>query len=280
MMEREREGERNGPPLGADISILPEGCISDIFSLTSPKDACTACAVSPIFRAAAESNAVWERFLPSDYQAIIARSSSSLESLNLCSKKQIYLSLSDNPILIDDSKKSFFLDKSSGKKCYLLSARELSIVWGNTPTYWRWISLPEAEAEASRFPEVAELNYVWFFDISCKMSTSILSPETHYATYLVYKLRNTASGFGGRPFRASVETIGGGEVHEQTVHLGLFVMRNDGWLEIELGQFFNEGGEDDELQVKLMELSNFHQKTGLIVEGIEIRPTRGAGQDQ
>ncbi|KAM3730762.1 hypothetical protein ACB098_12G110600 [Castanea mollissima] len=257
------------------ISVLPEGCISDIFSLTSPKDACRVCAVSPIFRAAAESNAVWERFLPSDYQAIIARSSSSSESLNLCSKKQIYLSLSDNPILIDDSKKSFFLDKSSGKKCYLLSARELSIVWGNTPTYWRWISLPEAEAEASRFPEVAELNYVWFFDISCKMSTSILSPNTHYATYLVYKLRNTASGFGGRPFRASVETIGGGEVHEQTVHLGLFVMRNDGWLEIELGQFFNEGGEDDELQVKLMELSNFHQKTGLIVEGIEIRPTEG-----
>ncbi|KAM4069709.1 hypothetical protein ACB094_12G110000 [Castanea mollissima] len=286
MMEREREGERNGPPLGADISVLPEGCISDIFSLTSPKDACRVCAVSPIFRAAAESNAVWERFLPSDYKDIIARSSSSSESLNLCSKKQIYLSLSDNPILIDDSKKSFFLDKSSGKKCYLLSARELSIVWGNTPEYWRWISLPEAEAETSRFPEVAELNYVWFFDISGKMSTSILSPKTHYAAYLVYKLRSTASGFGGRPFKASVGTVGGGEIHEQTVHLALFVMepnqqhtsrpkqRKDGWLEIELGQFFNEGGEDDELQVKLREPSNGAQKTGLIVEGIEIRPTK------
>ncbi|KAM3730765.1 hypothetical protein ACB098_12G110800 [Castanea mollissima] len=248
--------------------------------MVHPWDACRVCAVSPIFRAAAESNAVWERFLPSDYKDIIARSSSSSESLNLCSKKQIYLSLSDNPILIDDSKKSFFLDKSSGKKCYLLSARELSIVWGNTPEYWRWISLPEAEAETSRFPEVAELNYVWFFDISGKMSTSILSPKTHYAAYLVYKLRRSASGFRGRPFKASVKTIGGGEVHEQTVRLGLFAMRNDGWLETELGQFFNEGGEDDELQVKLMEPSNGAPKTGLIVEGIEIRPTKGAGQDQ
>ena len=101
-MEREREGERNG----VDISVLPEGCISNIVSLTSPKDACTACVVSPIFRAAAESNAVWERFLPPDYQAIIARSSStSLDSLNFSSKKQLYLSLSDNPILIDDNKK-------------------------------------------------------------------------------------------------------------------------------------------------------------------------------
>ena len=107
MMEKEGEGKRNGPPFVADISVLPEGCILDIvsLSLTTPKDACRMCAVSPIFRAAAESNAVWERFLPSDYQAIIARSSSSLDSLNLCSKKKIYLSLSDNPILIDDSKK-------------------------------------------------------------------------------------------------------------------------------------------------------------------------------
>ena len=78
--------------------------MEDILSFTSPKDACRACAVSPEFRAAAESNVVWERFLPSDYQAIIARSSSP-DILNLSSKKKIYLSLSDNPILIDDSKK-------------------------------------------------------------------------------------------------------------------------------------------------------------------------------
>ena len=104
MMEKKRGGERNGPPLGADISALPEDCIADIFSLISPKDACRACVVSPKFRKAAESNAVWERYLPSDYQAIIARSSSP-DILNLSSKKEIYLSLSDNPILIDDSKK-------------------------------------------------------------------------------------------------------------------------------------------------------------------------------
>ena len=110
----EKENERNGLPrlpCVADISVLPEGCISDIVSLTTPKDACTACAVSPIFRAAAESNAVWERFLPSDYQAIIARSSSSLDSLNFSSKKHLYLSLSDNPILIDDSKKVLYFNK-------------------------------------------------------------------------------------------------------------------------------------------------------------------------
>ena len=107
MMEKEKEGKSNGPPCacGVDISVLPEGCISDIVALTTPKDACRSCAVSSIFRAAAESNAVWESFLPSDYQAIIAQSSSSSDFLNLSSKKQLYLSLSDNPILIDDNKK-------------------------------------------------------------------------------------------------------------------------------------------------------------------------------
>ena len=122
-MEREREGERNG----VDISVLPEGCISNIVSLTSPKDACTACVVSPIFRAAAESNAVWERFLPPDYQAIIARSSlTSLDSLNFSSKKQLYLSLSDNPIFIDDNKK-VLLTNNPILWCYPQSQHTLTL---------------------------------------------------------------------------------------------------------------------------------------------------------
>ena len=110
-MENEKKVERNSRPCGAELSELSEGCIANIVSFTSPQDACRACAISPIFRAAAESDAVWERFLPSDYQAIIARSSSS-SSFNYSSKKQLYLTLSDNPILIDDSKKvrnCFFL---------------------------------------------------------------------------------------------------------------------------------------------------------------------------
>ena len=128
------------------------------------------------------------------------------------------------------------------------------------------------------------------------MSTSILCPKTNYAAYLVYKLRRNAYRFGGHPFKASVGTIGGGEVHEQNVHLGLPVMepnqqdqivpppqqhtsrpkqREDGWLEIELGQFFNEGGEDDELQIKLMEVKANTGKTGLILEGIAMKPRKG-----
>nr|XP_023928918.1 F-box protein PP2-B10-like [Quercus suber] len=99
------------------------------------------------------------------------------------------------------------------------------------------------------------------------------------------------------PLRASVGTTGGGGVYEQTVGLDLPAVqqgqqdqvvlpqqqqhtsrpkeREDGWLEIELGQFFNRGGEDDELQFGLKEVKSFSVKSGLIVAGIEIMPTRG-----
>lgn len=103
-MAKEKEGERNGLPSGVDMSALLEGCISEIVSWTSPKDACRACVVSPKFRKAAESDVVWVRFLPSDYESIIAPSS---DSLNFSSKKELYLNLFENPILIDDSKKVF-----------------------------------------------------------------------------------------------------------------------------------------------------------------------------
>ncbi|KAM3682957.1 hypothetical protein ACJW31_12G109900 [Castanea mollissima] len=277
--------QRNG------FAELPEGCIANILSWTTPKDAGRAGAVDPLFRAAAESDTVWNRMLPSDWQAIIAQS---VTPLNFPSLKHLFLSLSDNPILIDGATKTFFLEKLSGKKCYLLSARELSITWGNgdTPQYWNWISLPEE----SRFPEVAELRFVWWFNISGRMSTSMLSPKTNYAAYLVFKRTDRAYGFDDPPPRASVVTTGGGGVHQQTVGLGLPVMepnqqhqivpppqqhasrpkqREDGWLEIELGHFFNEGGEDDELQIRLLEVEAGTVKTGLIVEGIEIRPTKG-----
>jgi hypothetical protein len=33
------------------------------------------------------------------------------------------------------------LDRATGAKCYMLSARALHISWGDTPMYWSWIHL-------------------------------------------------------------------------------------------------------------------------------------------
>ena len=62
---------------------------------------------------------------------------------------------------------------------------------------------------------------------------------------------------------------------QQQKHTSPPSQRKDGWLEIKLGEYFNEEGKDYELQIRLLEGDSRQWKRGLIVEGIEIRPTKG-----
>ena len=48
--------------------------------------------------------------------------------------------------------------------------------------------------------------------------------------------------------------------------------RGDGWMEIELGDFFNGNQGDEEVKMSLREVKGQHLKGGLIIEGIEVRP--------
>ncbi|KAJ0092270.1 hypothetical protein Patl1_25938 [Pistacia atlantica] len=59
------------------FDILPEECISQIINLTAPRDASRLSVVSPAFKSAADSDGVWEKFLPSEYKDIISNSDSS-----------------------------------------------------------------------------------------------------------------------------------------------------------------------------------------------------------
>ncbi|KAJ7955583.1 F-box protein [Quillaja saponaria] len=255
--------------------VLPEDCISKIISFTSPQDACRLSLVSPIFKAAADSDAVWEKFLPSDCEDIISQSSSSSSSiLDSLSKKNLYFHLCDHPVLISNDTMSFFIDKKSGKKCYMVGAKGLSIEWGDTPSYWKWTSLPD-----SRFPQVAELIYVWWLEIKGNMETKLLSSHTIYEVFLVFKFAEFKSGFGDRPVELSVNSAGREAMEVKRVMLDppadvpqLSKQRGDGWLEIEMGEYFNEHGDDGSLVCKLWEFDGYVVMGGLVVEGIEFRP--------
>ncbi|KAK2988691.1 hypothetical protein RJ640_012727, partial [Escallonia rubra] len=272
----EKDGDR------ADLfSVLPEECVADAVSLTCPRDACRLSLLSSTFRSAAESDAVWERFLPRDYQDLMARSAAALPPRAFGSKKELYLYLCDHPLVIDGGNKSFSLEKCSGKKRFMIAAKDLSIVWGGTPAYWKWTSLVE-----SRFNEVAELVRVCWLEIWGKMDTRMLSPDTVYAAYLVFKLTAGTYGFDYQPAEVSLG-ISGIKSETRTVYLepdgGLGTVpgensaqypkwRGDDWLEIELGEYVCKGGEDGELNMSVMEVKGGNWKRGLIVEGIEIRP--------
>ncbi|KAK7258581.1 hypothetical protein RIF29_24162 [Crotalaria pallida] len=328
-----------------ELENLPEDCIASIISFTTPRDACAMSLVSSTLTSAAHSDIVWDKFIPSEYITMIP------SSLSFNSKKDLYLYLSQNPILIDNGQKSFVLEKMHGKKCYMLSARSLFIVWGDTPCYWEWISLPN-----TRFPEVAELIRVCWFEIKGMIKTSILSPKTLYGAYLVFKPSNIGSyGFDYQPVEAFVGIVGEDDTQRRSIYLrtsieeisdngsgivrlsraqikalGLNIFiprrypslprriihpeveaqpsspvsssthklaptqissppsfanddsckigveypkeRKDGWWEVELGDFFNKGGEEKELEMGVHEVKNGNWKSGIILLGIEIRP--------
>ncbi|KAF3341143.1 F-box protein [Carex littledalei] len=284
--------EMNSPDatIVGDINQLPEECISQVISLTTPRDTCVSPVVSRAFRSAADSDATWQRFLPSDYSSFLSQS---VDPVEYASKKELYFRLCDHPLLIDGGLMSFGLEKSSGAKCFMLSARALGIVWGTDTRYWKWIALPD-----SRFSECAELEMVCWLEIHGKIDSRILTPYTAYAAYLVFKLADNTWGLSS-PFQTTKITLAGdiisehlvclnlrereqdrwwgrpppgGEVDEMADDVRLPRERQDGWLEVELGEFDSGDGIDGEVDMSFMEIKSGRWKNGLIVQGIEVRP--------
>ncbi|XP_058744377.1 putative F-box protein PP2-B12 [Vicia villosa] len=267
------------------IEVLPEECIANILLLTSPVDSCKFSIVSKDFCSASESDIVWDHFLPSDLISIISESQSGSSLLATSpSKKSLYLTLSDNPIIVDNGKKSFQLEKQSGKKIYMLGARDLSIAWGDTPCYWEWITLPE-----SRFQEVSRLHMVCWFEIYGKIHSRVLSSNTQYAAFVVYKMiyphNFNPHGVGSIPVELTIDKFEDRictkevwldpnydkELDDELLGLESPKLRSDGWLEVEIGEF-NSSLQDQVFQIGVVEIRNPHTKCGFILEGIEIRP--------
>ncbi|WMV51473.1 hypothetical protein MTR67_044858 [Solanum verrucosum] len=114
---------------------LSEGCKFEIISKTTPVDAVRSIILSKVFKFVAESDEIWRRFLPHDYQEIIDRSKFPL----VCNtKKELFFRLCDSPILLYGGKLSFFLDKHSGKMCFIIAPRELIILDSDDAFSWQW----------------------------------------------------------------------------------------------------------------------------------------------
>ncbi|RWR96600.1 F-box protein PP2-B11 [Cinnamomum micranthum f. kanehirae] len=282
------ENRNSGIPMGIRLIVegieirpvwnnLPEDCISRILSFfTSPRDVCRSSAVCSIFRSASESDVVWEKFLPPDYPDILA---GFVPPLHFSSKKELFIRLCD-PIMIDDGKMSFSIDKMSCRKCYMLSARKLGIIWGADPRYWSWTSHPE-----SRFHGVAELLQVCWLHIYGKIDAHILSPKTTYKVYLVIKFREDATGLNHAETWVKLGSHESKKIAflQEAVPAGVDGQvpqaRSDGWMEIEMGEFFNDEGEDGDVEMTFKQTTDLHWKSGLIIQGMEIREIEMEGLD-
>lgn len=125
---------------------------------------------------------------------------------------------------------------------------------------------------------------VCWLQICGRISSSLLSPNTTYGAYIVFQLAKRAYGFGMMPLEVEVKvgkyktrgTVCMNEDHCTGLGLeredeGGIVTRSDGWLEVQLGEFYNDGS-GDEVKMELKETKGTHLKAGLIVNGIELRP--------
>lgn len=133
-----------------------------------------------------------------------------------------------------------------------------------------------------RFPEVAELKYVWWFDVKARIETKILSLRTKYEAYLIFKFVESKYGFEGRPVESGVYIEGSDNGVRRRLLLDpsrnmaqLSQDRRDGWMEIKMGELFNENGDDGRLMCSLFEFDGLITKHGLIIQGIELRPKSG-----
>ncbi|KAJ4956133.1 hypothetical protein NE237_012916 [Protea cynaroides] len=145
------------------------------------------------------------------------------------------------------------------------------------------------------------------------METRLLSPNTTYVAYLVFKFTEYAFGFQYAPVEFSVKLgSDGGRLEQGQVKYEYLMTprltvadehepwreteegedilsqwrellesearekpkkRGDGWMEIKMGEFFNERGDDGEVEMSITEVEDPNWgKNGLIVEGIELRP--------
>ncbi|KAH7521826.1 hypothetical protein FEM48_Zijuj07G0073300 [Ziziphus jujuba var. spinosa] len=269
---------------------LPEGCVSHILSHTSPRDACRCSLVSSKFRLAAESDTVWESFLPWQWPDIISRSVSPVQ---FSSKKALYFHLCQSPLLLDQGNKSLALDKVSGKIRCTLGTKELSILWDDDPVVWNGnlplsYLFPFVIPFKPRLLNVSDTNDVSYLRIRARIQAKLLSPNTTYAAYLIYVHRY--GGVKHPPMRASVRLVGEGdetkveEVVNDAYLLSTTVFRReddgyhcqsrgDGWMEIKMGEFFTT---EDDMEVEIFlrgtkEYTAF-MVSGLLVHGIELRP--------
>ncbi|KAH7388285.1 hypothetical protein KP509_16G067800 [Ceratopteris richardii] len=178
-------------PLAANVSL-----VSHLLAFMEDREVCNLGLVNKAFYAASISESVWEKRLPELDNLTAIFSNAVPQHLFHLSKRDLYIKLCSS-VLYDDGLKRFWIDPASGGGCYMISARALSICWGDTPSYWRWTPWPGA-----MFEEVAYLEKVCWFDIS-----GVFRQALRPGNYLVSFRMQLLSSWRGIPVKLSlVET--------------------------------------------------------------------------
>nr|XP_029121210.1 putative F-box protein PP2-B8 [Elaeis guineensis] len=120
----------------------------------------------------------------------------------------------------------------------------------------------------------------------------VMVPKEAYTAYLVFKLASESNGLDHPPQLASVrlgayaseidiclqdddnedDDDSDDDASEEGWQQQRQCLRDDGWMEIKLGEFYNDEGNDGDVEIRLTETKALHWKNGLIIQGLEVRP--------
>lgn len=84
-----------------NLDLLPQDCIAHVLSFASAREACRLSIVSKMMHSMADSDAIWEKFLPFDCKEVLLRLDSPVV---YATKKELYFKLCC-PHLVDGGKK-------------------------------------------------------------------------------------------------------------------------------------------------------------------------------
>uniref|UniRef100_A0A251SBJ9 Putative serine-threonine/tyrosine-protein kinase catalytic domain-containing protein n=1 Tax=Helianthus annuus TaxID=4232 RepID=A0A251SBJ9_HELAN len=235
-----------------------------------------------------DSDANWEEKLPTDYKDIMKWSKKGIFDYlpwTEKKKKKAYSILCKGFFLTNYGMTWFSLDKN-GKKCHMLSAARM----------WNWkenLLLSE-----SRFGKVIQWGDNSSIHIETEVQSQLVSSETTYGCYLVYKLPEDQSGFKA-PVKVKhkqcetedniwyiyltspqtpvirpkvIRPKAGQNTHnplDRPKFKGLPQQRNDGWIEVQILELRVAITINMDIFFELCDKKKF---SGLIIEGIEFRP--------
>ncbi|KAK3159381.1 hypothetical protein QOZ80_2AG0149390 [Eleusine coracana subsp. coracana] len=253
-----------------------------------PQEAARAAIVSPDFRTAADSDDVWANFLPGDLPPLASGEElDDASAPSLSKKKEMFLHLTDHPVLLANRITSLRLDKKTSAN--MLWARALHICGGDNPELWRWIPLTDC---SSRFSEGAELLRFSILVIEGRIRCGMLSKNTNYGAYIVFKVTDKSFGLEYPRFPPQYATlrvgkrpivVGRRKVCLQALPSALARLiegpprrflpkrRADGWMKLEMAGFRVLEGDVGDVRLGLLQ-HRVNRIEGLIVQGIEIRP--------
>nr|GEV53426.1 protein kinase-like domain, phloem protein 2-like protein [Tanacetum cinerariifolium] len=178
----------------------------------------------------------------------------------------------------------FWSGEVDGKKLLVLSAKAALYTFSNMDSF---TLKPPAQ---SRFQEVIELLSQQVFHINCTINSQLLSPDTGYVCYLLFKLSENCQGMH---CPVKVRDV----LHQENKEAEFLYFitpepsnihditrvpkqRKDGWMEIQLWKF-NSAHEfkDDSLSMNMRFTCLEGTMSGLIVCGLEFRPMFSGNSD-